>query len=264
MQMGIGLSTACFYPELLTEETIEVISSLGFNIIEVFLETASEYRRDYCKRLKEKIEKQGIDVYSVHAFAVQHEPFLFDKYRPRRDDAHHLFRQVLEGAAILGARCITFHGPGRKWLSGGEAMIQDIAKRMDDLAYEAAEYGVALAWENVYWCLSHNPDMIDMALEHMENDNIGFTLDIKQAHRSGVSIERYLKTMAQRLLNVHVNDHTNRDMCLLPGRGSVDYAVLIKTLEEIGYNGPMIIEVYRDNFDHFAEIAQAREFLKSL
>jgi sugar phosphate isomerase/epimerase len=264
MQTEIGLSTACFYPELLTEETIEVISNLGFGTIEVFLETASEYRREYCERLRKSIENRKIDVYSVHAFAVQHEPFLFDKYRPRREDAHSLFRQVLEGAAILGARCITFHGPGRKWLSGGMDIMSDIAKRMDDLAYEASEYGVVLAWENVYWCLSHNPDMIDMALDNMKSGNIGFTLDIKQANRSRVSIERYLKTMGPRLLNVHVNDHTELDMCLLPGRGSVDYTALIKALEGIDYNGPMIIEVYRDNFKDFAELAQARDFLKSL
>ena len=55
--MDIGISTACFYPEVLTEDTLKIVAGMGFTTIEVFLETASEYREDYCRRLREDIEK---------------------------------------------------------------------------------------------------------------------------------------------------------------------------------------------------------------
>ncbi|NLZ91933.1 MAG: sugar phosphate isomerase/epimerase, partial [Clostridiales bacterium] len=82
--MDIGISTACFYPEVLTADTLKIIAGMGFTTVEVFLETASEYREDYCRCLREEIEKYNLRVYSVHSFAVQHEPFLFDKYGPRK------------------------------------------------------------------------------------------------------------------------------------------------------------------------------------
>jgi sugar phosphate isomerase/epimerase len=262
--MEIGVSTACFYPELLTEETIKVISNMGFKKIEVFLETISEYELEYCRNLKEIIEEEGLEVYSVHSFAAQHEPFLFDKYRPRREDARRLFHKVLEGSNVLGAKCVTFHGPGRKWLGTEDVAIKDIARVMESLAAEAEVYNISLAWENVYWCLSYNPDLMGRVMEMATSTNINFTLDLKQANRSGVDVARYLEVMGKRLINVHINDYSPGNMCLLPGRGQADYRKLFKALRELDYSGPLIIEVYRNNFFDYEEISESRDFLLSL
>jgi sugar phosphate isomerase/epimerase len=259
--MDIGISTACFYPEVSTGDTIKIIADMGFKTIEVFLETASEYREDYCKRLREETEKYNLKVYSVHSFAVQHEPFLFDKYRPRRDDAWDVFLKVLKGARILGAKHMTFHGPSRKWFDNEAQELMKIAAEMDSLAESAASHGVSLAWENVYWCLSHDPSLMQEVMENITSPNINFTLDLKQANRSRVPVERYLGIMGKKLVNVHVNDFSPGNMCLLPGRGQVDYPQLYETLGKKGYQGPLIIEVYRNNFSDYNDLAWAREFL---
>jgi len=264
--MDVNVSTACFYPELLTEGAVKVIADMGVKKLEVFLETMSEYEPDYCKNLLQIIEDKGLEVYSVHSFAVQHEPYLFDKYRPRKEDSWRLFRKVVQAAGILGAKCITFHGPGRKWLHNGnkQLKIKEIAGEMDRLAAEAEKYGVLLAWENVYWCLSYDPDIVRKIMEQTTSKNIGFTLDIKQAHRSGVGNEEYLEVMGERLMNVHINDYYPGNMCLLPGKGQLNYKKLFDNLDRINYTGPLTIEVYRDNFIHHNEISQARDFLLSL
>jgi sugar phosphate isomerase/epimerase len=259
--MDIGISTACFYPEVSTEDTIKIIAGLGFETIEVFLETASEYREDYCKRLKENVDRHGLRVYSVHSFAIQHEPFLFDKYPPRKKDAWNTFIRVVKGAQILGAKHITFHGPSRKWFDNEASELMDIAAEMDSLAESAAGYGVSLAWENVYWCLSHDPDLMKEVMGNTTSTNINFTLDLKQANRSRVPVERYMEIMGQRLVTVHINDFSPGSMCLLPGRGQVNYPGLFGTLERASYEGPFIIEVYRNNFSSFDELAGARDFL---
>lgn len=264
--MDVNISTACFYPELLTEEAVKVIADMGVKRVEVFLETMSEYELDYCKNLLRIIKEKDIEVYSVHSFAVQHEPYLFDRYLPRKTDAWNLFSRVVQAASVLGAKCITFHGPGRKWLHNGnkQLKIKEIADEMDRLAGEAEKYGVSLAWENVYWCLSYDPEVIMKIIEHTVSRNIGFTLDLKQANRSGVSFDEYLKVMGERLMNVHINDYSPGNMCLLPGQGVLDFDHLLDALNKINYNGPLTIEVYRDNFVHYDEINQARNFLLSL
>lgn len=262
--MEIGISTACFYPELLTEESVQVIADLGFKKIEVFLETFSEYEEEYCKRLARVVEEMGLEVYSVHSFSGQYEPYLFDRYLPRREDSWKLFRKVIKGANILGAKCLVFHGPGRKWAHHQEISINDIARDMDRLAGEAADYGLILAWENVYWCLSHDPGLMEKVIGKVTSPNIGFTLDLKQANRCGIKIERYLDIMGSRLLNVHINDYSPGNMCLLPGKGIVDYKSLINSLNRINYRGPLIIEVYRNNYFYYREIKDARNFLVSL
>ncbi len=262
--MDIGISTACFYPELLTEETIGVIADMGFKTIEVFLETASEYQEDYCKKLRDKIEHAGLITYSVHSFAVQHEPFLFDKYVPRKNDAWNTFVKVVKAAGILGAEHITFHGPSKKWFDNEISEIREIAGQMNSLAECAGAYGVSLAWENVYWCLSHDPGLIASIMNNITSSNINFTLDLKQANRSRVPARRYIEVMGKRLANVHVNDFSPGNMCLLPGRGQVDYRNLFKMLAQAGYKGPLIIEVYRNNFSDYDELVRARSFLKDM
>lgn len=259
--MDIGISTACFYPEVLTEDTLKIIAGMGFTTIEVFLETASEYREDYCRRLREDIEKYNLRVYSVHSFAVQHEPFLFDKYGPRKKDAWDTFLRVTRAARILGAKHITFHGPSRKWFDNEASELMEISGEMDSLAETAALSGVSLAWENVYWCLSHDPALMQQVMEGVTSDNINFTLDLKQANRSRVPVERYLEIMEKRLVNVHINDYSPGSMCLLPGQGQVDFPRLYETLDRAGYRGPFIIEVYRNNFSGYDDLARARDFL---
>lgn len=259
--MDIGISTACFYPEVLTEDSIKIIAGLGFKTIEVFLETKSEYEGDYCKGLRANVDRYGLNVHSVHSFAAQHEPFLFDKYQRRKKDALDVFLKVIKGAEILKAKHVTFHGPPRKKIGIEASWIVDIASEMDNLAEIAAGHNLSLAWENVYWCLSHDPGLMQRVMEHTKNKNINFTLDLKQANRSQVDIEHYIKVMGKRLVTVHINDFSPDSICLLPGRGQMDYSALFRNLRGQGYNGPFIIEVYRDNFKDYDELAVARNFL---
>lgn len=259
--MDIGISTACFYPEILTENTIKIIAELGFKTVEIFLETASEYEKDYCKNLRNIVDEYGLNVHSVHSFAMQHEPFLFDKYPPRKRDAYDVFLKVVKGARALGAKHITFHGLPRKRFGKDTSGLLEIATEMDNLAEIAAGYDLSLAWENVYWCLSQNPDFMREVMYNTKSANISCTLDLKQANRSQIPVERYLEVMGQRLVTVHINDYSAKDTCLLPGRGHADYPGLFKTLMEIGYDGPFIIEVYRGDFKGYDELVHAKDFL---
>ena len=47
--MDIGLSSACFYPDLHTENSIGKMKELGFNHGEIFLNTWSEYSGRICE-----------------------------------------------------------------------------------------------------------------------------------------------------------------------------------------------------------------------
>ncbi len=67
--MDIGLSSACFYPDVHTENSIGKMKELGFNCGEIFLNTPSEYEEEFLKVLFEKKELYEFNVNSVHAFS---------------------------------------------------------------------------------------------------------------------------------------------------------------------------------------------------
>ncbi len=256
--MNIGLSSACFYPELLTENSIELISKIGFDSGEIFLNTLSEYEEDYIQRLNEERHKYNFTVESVHCFSPVVEPYLFETYKRRRQDMFKVFKKVCRAAKTLGAKYYTFHGMRK-------AEFNQLDKNFtteiyDHLNYTALEEGVILAQENVSWCMSSDLKYINLLKEKCRYP-VKFTLDIKQAYKSGMGYKEYVTAMGTDIVNIHINDRDSFHPCLLPGRGTVDYDQLFRFLREITYSGSMIIEVYNENFKENCELIEAREYL---
>lgn len=259
--MEIGLSSACFYPKLLTENSIEYISNLGFEVGEIFLNTISEYEEDYIKILDEERQKFGFKVESIHCFSSAVEPYLFESYKRRRQDMFKYFKMICKAAKILGAKYYTFHGMRKVDMETlDKRFIVDIYNK---LIYTALEEGITLAQENVQWCMSSNLDYLKILKEECSYP-VKFTLDIKQAYRTGMDFQPYIKTMGEDIVNIHINDRDQYNQCLLPGKGTVDYDYLFKILKEYGYKGNMIIEVYNDNFKENKELLDARGYLREI
>ncbi len=76
--MEIGISSACFYPDMVLEDSIPIMKRLGFNIGELFINTVSECNEDYILKIKEETIKNKFNIRSVHFFSAMYEPFLFD------------------------------------------------------------------------------------------------------------------------------------------------------------------------------------------
>lgn len=256
--MKIGLSSACFYPEVLTEDSIKLITDIGFNSGEIFLNSNSEYEDGFLGLLNEERLRHGFDIRSVHSFSSAFEPYLFEMYDRRREDMFKSFKKVCRAAKQLGAKYYTFHGMRKvDFETMNKRRIVDI---YDNLIYSALEEGVVLAQENVSWCMSADTRYLELLRDKCRYP-VKYTLDVKQSFRAGVDLHSYLDVMGGDLVNLHINDRNENSHCLLPGKGSVDYDQLFNKLKSMGYNGDMIIEVYRDNFKKYEELATARDFL---
>ncbi|MBC2579823.1 sugar phosphate isomerase/epimerase [Clostridium sp. DJ247] len=258
--MEIGLSSASFYPNVNTEDSIGLIKSLGFEAGEIFLNSQREYQEDFIMKLLEEKHKHGFNINSVHGFSSSFEPFLFDSYKRRRDDMFVYFKQVCKAARILGAKCYTFHGMRFQDLKF--VNIDHIIDIYNKLIYTAMEENVVLAQENVSWCMSSDLNFLYSIKEKCKYP-LHFTLDIKQAYKANIDPEKYINLMGKSMVNFHINDRDMNNSCLLPGKGEVDYKKMFCKLKEIGYNGIGIIEVYSDNYLNFNEIIKSKEMLCS-
>lgn len=259
--MKIGISTANFYPDINTEDTIEKIKKLGFPIVEIFINSESEYEPGFIGRLKDSLEKNNIEVYSIHGFSTSFEPFLFDRYKRRREDMIKRYKSIIKAAKGLGARTYTFHGLRKtEWRNLNKDFVIDIYK---NLSYEAANQGIIFSQENVSWCKSSEIDFLELLKDKMKYP-VKFTFDIKQAYKAGVSPMSYLDIMGKDLVNFHINDRDENNLCLMPGRGTVDFRAIKNKLIEIGYDNVGIIEVYRDNYRNEDEFITSKEFLEDI
>lgn len=265
--MEIGISSASFFAKCLPEDAPELIASLGAKSCELFLNTFSEYDESFFDLLCERVRSSALRVHSLHPMGTQFEPQLFSMLDRPRADASALFIKILRGMERLGASYYIMHGPAN--LGGAVknvnfSRIAPILKRYCDIA---ADFGVSIAFENVSWCLFNTPDFAHKLLDACENDRLRFTLDIKQAARSGYNPLDFLRAMGPRLANVHLCDFSienNRIRTAMIGRGSFGFEELFCELKRVGYDGPAFIEVYSDLYDDFSELTAARERLESL
>jgi sugar phosphate isomerase/epimerase len=253
--MEIGLSSASFYPEVNTEDSITLMKKVGFDFGEIFLNSPSEYEEDFIKILLEKKEASSFKVNSVHAFGSQFEPYLFDKYKRRRSDMLKYFQDVCRAGSKLGAECYVFHGMRfENFETLDKKLVIDI---YNELCYIALCNGIKLSQENVSWCMSSNVRFLEMLKENCKYQ-IYFTIDIKQAYKVGIEPIKYIDIMGKDIINFHINDRDDKNLCLLPGRGTVDYASILNKLKEVGYTGPAILEVYRSNYKEYGELLESK------
>lgn len=253
--MVFGMSTACFFPHVYTEQAIERIASLGIRNIEIFFCCLSEYKKSFVRELSARIAEHGISVYSIHALSLQFEPQLFSPHTRARQDSLDIYQQVLEAGAALGAQVYVLHGPSNvKKARKFTVNFASTAQYVQPLADMAKAHGIKLAWENVHWCWYDEPDFPAKLLPLLTTDNLWFTLDVKQAAQAGHDPAAYLAATKGRLANIHICDFEhNSELGVIPRmpfEGEMDFVHFRKALSDTGYNGGIILEVYSDNYNN--------------
>ena len=135
-------------------------------------------------------------------------------------------------------------------------------KKLEKICDFASNYDIRICLENVPWALYNKPSYFKGVLKYAPN--LCATLDLKQARISGYDYKDYLYEMADRIKTVHLSDVSSDGKIRLPGYGVFNFDELFKLLSGEGFDGSMIIEVYKDDFGDDSEITKSLEFLKEL
>ena len=264
--MNVGISTASFFTKYDTEDIPAQIAAMGASVCEIFLNTFSEYEPPFIELLRARVLEAGLQVFSIHPMSVQFEAQLFSIHARQRLDAEATFLSVLRAGARLQAKYYVMHGPAA--MSGAVKNVEfsRIGPIVQKLCERAGEYGITIAWENVSWCLFSQPDFGTKLLAATGADDLRFTLDVKQAARSGYEPAAYVCQMGKRLVNVHICDYRRleggRIATRLPGEGECDYPALSAALKEAQYLGPAFLEVYSDLYTDEAALKKSYAYLK--
>lgn len=264
--MECGISTASMFSRCEVEDALAEIAAMGCRTLEIFLNTASEYEPDFIELLYERINRLNIKVHSIHAMSTQFEPQLFSLHTRQRGDALKVFERVLSAAKRLGAGVYVMHGPAHMSGVVKNVEMERIGPIVRELCELADEYGVILTWENVSWCIFCEPDFAPRILDAAKSDKLRFTLDVKQALRTGRSPLEFLHAMGDRVANVHICDYVagkNLRLCM-PGQGECDFIGLRDALLAHGYSGPMTIEVYSDLYQNIGELRACFEYMQRI
>lgn len=257
--MNLGISSACFYPEI-TEKAVRYLCENGVPEIEIFFNSACEMKGKIFSEICHIVKANGTRVISVHPFTSGFEPFmLFSDYERRFEDGLEFCKTYFEAMNTLGAKIFVLHGDRFESHHSDERYFERFLK----LFRMGKKEGIVVAQENVCRCRSRDIDFIKNMKETL-SDEVAFVLDLKQATRSGHSYKDVFSAMGDRLVHLHLNDCDEQNDCLLPGRGNRDFKEFFEIEKESGYKGSAVIEVYRQNFGDYFELIQSLDFLNNV
>lgn len=254
--MNIGASTSNLYP-LPLEESLDTLLAMGIRHTEIFFNAVCELEAPFVEEMRRRLEAHGAVAHAIHPHTSFMEPhFLFSIYERRADEMVDNYKRNFEAAARLGARYLVLHGDR----SGSPLPLETSLERYERLYDLGATFGVRVAQENVVRFRAEDLDYIRALRRHL-GDKAAFVLDVKQTVRCGHAIEAVADAMGDAIVHVHVSDNTAEQDCLLPGKGTFDYGRLRKVLTDRGYDGAVLVELYRRNFGDPTELAQAVAWL---
>ena len=261
--MKTGVSTASLFNRKNNEDALPYLSELGVTVAEVFLTSFSEYGKEFGSLLARR--KGQVCVHSVHDLNTQFEPQLFAANERVKKDAYYWLGKVMEAGQELGAKHYTFHATARikrAARSGANDDFNALCKGFQEIFEFCGNYGLRLCLENVEWATYNRVGVFEKLRSALPS--LGGVLDIKQARISGFDYLDYLKEMGENLTHAHVSDFDEQGKIRLPGKGKFDFDELVSRLQDVGFDGPLIIEVYKDDYFAPEELKIAVDYLDEL
>ncbi len=257
--MKVGISTASLFGRMHTEEAVQFLSENKVPCAEIFLESYCEYKKEYGKLLK--TAKGGMPIHSVHVLTTQFEPQLYSLNDRAKEDSFELLKGVMEVASLVGAKYYTFHGGARFKKTPFKIDFERVGYITQQIIDVCAESGVELAYENVHWGYYNYVGFFSELRKHVKN--LKATLDIKQARQSGIDYCEFISEMGRDIATVHLSDIDDSGKMCLPGKGKTNFNDLFSRLNDVGFNGALLLEVYKNDFETYDELFESLEFVKS-
>jgi len=226
----------------------------------VFLESYCEYSNEFGSLLSKV--KGDVDVHSVHVLTTQFEPQLYSINQRAQNDSFKLLDMAMSSAELIGAKYYTFHGGARFKKTPFKIDFERVGAITQKVIDCAKKHGITLAYENVHWGYYNYIGFF----KELKKRTVGLkgTLDIKQARQSGISYIDYLNEMQGDIVTVHLSDIDSNGKMRLPLKGITDFNELFLRLNDVGFDGALLIEAYTSDYDSLQELLECRDNLDNL
>jgi len=219
------------------ETTVERLARFGYDGIEIAAEPASMD----AGRVRALLEDHGIECSGALAMLMGGRD-LFHEDAYVRDASVRYVKDAITLTSQLEGSYVTIPPTVGKILpmASPEEEWRWCVEGLREIREHAGELGVRLALEPLNRFETYLINRHDQALALAEEvgDDCGVCLDIFHMNMEEASWPEAIRAARDRLVHFHVADN-NR---LAPGQGAVDWPLLLRTLDEGGYDGWLSVE----------------------
>lgn len=227
---------------------LRAIAKAGFDFLDLTLEppAAASWRVDV-RWLRAALQEHGLGVVGHTAYYLP----IASPFEEVRRAAVAELKRCLMAFAELGVRWMNVHPDHYAPHHDRKFFIERDLESLSELLDAARQVGVGLMLENLPGQFNSAAQLADL-LEPLPE--LGLHLDIGHAHllTKQNTVEDILQAYGARLRHVHLHDNRGGDDDLhLPlGAGLIDVPRHIQTLQKIGYDGTITLEVFTPNREY--------------
>jgi L-ribulose-5-phosphate 3-epimerase len=264
--MQIGLNFGIFPATWTPAQRIEATARVGATALEVNIDANALWTQRLDSAARKALRQQADDAGVAIPSLCLNAHWVFNLASPDRrirDIGISLINDAIDLAGELGATAVLIPGcdqeesPTNKWELFRDGVMQGVAR--------AEQAGVTLALEAV-----NKPFLLDTAklLAMIEacggSRALGIYLDVGNSTSSGMDPAAEVRAANGRATLCHVKDWnpsnpTERRL----GAGAVDFESSFAALRDIGYTGPLIIELPPDPADPEVVARHSVQFLQA-
>ena len=275
--MRFGISTHLIHHERLDRDHLVEIAAHGFDAIELFATRSHfDYRdRSAITALEEWLDDSRLQLHAIHAPITESDidgtwgPVLstarnLSEARSRAIEETHaalnVARRIETGFLVAHLGTPTSYAPDR------DNDPRAAARSVTELHALTQPLGLQLALEVIPNTLSTSAALVDLLEDETDRKGLGVCLDFGHAFLGG-DVNDEIETASGYLVTTHLHDNFGvTDQHLVPFEGSIDWPTAMMTMQKIGYDGTLMLEVAggADWRDILTRAARARAKLERL
>ena len=186
------------------------------------------------------INKTGIKVKTICADYFMESP-LHSKDVNEANSSKDMLVNLLYNAIKLGVSDIVIPCVDQSTLASQEA-IELFISAMMPIVKIAEDNNINFSLET-----DLEPKEFLSLLEYFDSNNLTVNYDIGNSAALGYNSEEELTAYGHKISDIHIKDRVLGGGPILLGEGNADFDVFFKKLKEFDYQGPFIMQAYRDN-----------------
>jgi sugar phosphate isomerase/epimerase len=275
--MRFGISTHLFHGERLERGHLVEVAAHGFDAIELFATCSHFDYHDHAAidALGEWLNDTRLRLHAIHAPTT--ESYLDGAWGPlfstawgvaewraraieETQAALHVARRIETGFLVVHLGTPISYAPDRD----NDPMAA--ARSVTELHALTKPLGLQLAVEVIPNAMSTAAALVDLLDNEDDREGLGICLDFGHAFLTG-DVTEAIETAAGYLVTTHLHDNLGvTDQHLVPLEGGIDWASAMMTMQKIGYDGMLMLEVASggDWRDVLTRAARAKTALERL
>jgi len=236
-KVKIGYRTQA-YGRMDFREALSELKSRGYGGVEFCLDSppvrGREFNEAAAREFARMISDAGLEVYSVshHGNFVSNDRFFAE------------LKRLIPLARAMGTGTFVISS-GRMDRGNRQKQRATVLKRLTELTQVAEEAGVTLALEAEPGLAVESTQELMQLIWRIESPSLRINLDIGHALLTDGDLVRSIRKAGRLIVHAHIDDMAGGvHRHLLPGTGEIDLAAVMTAFLEIGFEGPLVVDLF--------------------